>query len=74
MSNHTRRVLDDGDLQVLQQDMRGHDSKQASMLCLISPESVIAADHPLRAMKALVEVVLLELSPVFEQKLIPSSA
>lgn len=47
--------------------MRGHDSKQASMLCLISPQSVIPQDHPLRAMKALVEVVLLELSPVFDQ-------
>ena len=46
--------------------MRGHDSKQASMLCLISPESVVPTDHPLRAMKKLVEVVLRELSSVFD--------
>lgn len=27
--------------------MRGRDTKQASMLCLVSPESVVPADHPL---------------------------
>jgi len=47
--------------------MRGHDSKQASMLCLVSPESVVPADHPLRAVKRLVGSVLQELSPVFDQ-------
>lgn len=47
--------------------MRGRDTKQASMLCLISPESVVPADHPLRAVKRLVEVVLRELSPVFDE-------
>ena len=47
--------------------MRGRDTKQASMLCLISPESVVPSEHPLRAVKRLVEVVLRELSPVFEQ-------
>lgn len=51
---------------MVQEDMRGHDSKQASMLCLISPESVVPTDHPLRAMKKLVEVVLRELSSVFD--------
>lgn len=35
------------------------------MLCLILPESVVPSDHPLRAMKSLVEVVLRELSSVF---------
>ena len=46
--------------------MRGRDTKQASMLCLVSPESAVPADHPLRAVKRLVEVVLHELSPVFD--------
>src|ERR1044071_5306150 len=46
--------------------MRGRDTKQSSMLCLISPESVVAAEHPMRAVKRLVEVVLRELSGVFD--------
>jgi transposase len=66
MSNHTRRNLDGRRPEVIQADMRGQDSKQASMLCLISPESVVPSDHPLRAMKSLVEVVLRELSSVFD--------
>lgn len=65
MSNHTRRNLDGRRPEVIQEDMRGQDSKQASMLCLISPESVVPPGHPLRAMKSLVEVVLRELSSVF---------
>src|ERR1044071_3228486 len=47
--------------------MRGRDTKQSSMLCLISPESVVAAEHPMRAVKRLVEVVLRELSGVFDE-------
>ena len=47
--------------------MRGRDTKQSSMLCLISPESVVPAEHPLRAVKRLVEVVLHELSGVFDE-------
>lgn len=46
--------------------MRGQDTKQASMLCLINPESVIASDHPLRTVKSLVEVVLRQLCSVFD--------
>jgi transposase len=46
--------------------MRGHDSKQASMLCLINAEAIVAPDHPLRVMKSLVEEVLRELSSVFD--------
>jgi hypothetical protein len=37
------------------------------MLCLVSPESVVPADHPLRAIKRMVETVLRELSPVFDE-------
>ena len=47
--------------------MRGRDTKQASMLCLVSPESVVPSDHPLRAIKRMVEIVLRELSPVFDE-------
>ncbi len=36
---------------VVPRDMRGRDTKQASMLCLVSPESAVPADHPLRAIK-----------------------
>jgi transposase len=46
--------------------MRGADTKQSSMVCLISPESVVPAKHPLRRIKALADVVLAELSPTFD--------
>jgi transposase len=36
------------------------------MLCLMSPEDRIPADHPLRAIKKLADKALRELSPVFE--------
>ena len=52
---------------MIQGDMRGRDTKQASMLCLVSPESMVPADHPLRAVKRLVELVLRELSAVFDE-------
>lgn len=66
MSNHTRRNLDGWLPEVIQEDMRGQDSKQASMLCLISPESVVPPEHPLRGVKKLVEVILRELTSVFD--------
>ena len=46
--------------------MRGVDSKQSSMFCLMSPESRVAKDHPLRAIKKMCEAVLKELSPTFD--------
>src|SRR4030081_3973936 len=46
--------------------MRGTDTKQSSMLCLMSPESLVPAQHPIRAMKELADAALGELSPVFE--------
>lgn len=36
------------------------------MLCLISPESRVATDHPLRAIKALADAALRTLSPLFD--------
>jgi transposase len=46
--------------------MRGFDSKQSSMFCLMSPETRVVGDHPLRAIKKLVDVALAELSSAFD--------
>jgi transposase len=46
--------------------MRGLDKKQASMLCLLSPESRVPTDHPLRSIKKLADAALSELSPTFD--------
>jgi hypothetical protein len=40
--------------------MRGTDSKQATMLSLLSPEKRVPAKHPLRAVKALADAALAE--------------
>ena len=37
------------------------------MLCLLSPESAVPKDHPIRRIKALADDVLRELSPLFDQ-------
>jgi transposase len=47
--------------------MRGDDPQQAAMFSYISPEERVPLEHPLRAIRALVEVVLKELSPQFAQ-------
>jgi transposase len=47
--------------------MRGEPSKQASMLFLKSPESLVPQEHPIRAVKALVEVALREMSGKFDE-------
>src|ERR1041384_8239713 len=47
--------------------MRGKVDAQADMLALISPESVVPHEHPLRAIKPLVESVLQDLSPLFNE-------
>jgi len=46
--------------------MRGDDRQQAAMFSYISPEARVPQDHPLRAIRALVDEVLGELSPRFE--------
>ena len=46
--------------------MRGTDTKQSSMLALMSPESVVPSQHPLRRVKVLADGVLAKLSPTFE--------
>lgn len=47
--------------------MRGEAPKQSSMLCLVSPESMVPQDHPLRAIKKMADKALAELSPVFDE-------
>jgi transposase len=46
--------------------MRGKSSEQPSMLCLISLESRVPSEHPLREIKKLADAALRELSPVFD--------
>jgi transposase len=46
--------------------MRGTDTKQASMLSLLTPEKRVPANHPLRVVKLLAEAALKELSPLFD--------
>jgi transposase len=45
--------------------MRGDDRQQAAMFSYISPEARVPQDHPLRAIRTLVDEVLVELSPRF---------
>src|SRR5437879_6513232 len=47
--------------------MRGTDTKQSTMLSLLSPEQRVPKTHPLRAVKAMVDAALRELSPVFAE-------
>ena len=46
--------------------MRGKTAEQSSMLCLVSPESRVPHDHPLRGIKKLADAALRKLSPVFD--------
>src|SRR5437667_10663481 len=47
--------------------MRGTETKQATMLSLLSPEQRVPRDHPLRRIKLLADAALQQLSPVFDQ-------
>src|SRR4030088_2966083 len=47
--------------------MRGENTKQSSMLMLMSPETRVPAGHPLRGIKELADAALGELSPVFDE-------
>lgn len=46
--------------------MRGQLDPQADMLCLVSPESFVPDDHPLRQIKPLADQALQRLSPKFD--------
>src|SRR5579864_5165100 len=45
--------------------MRGFERPQTTMLTLVNPEKRVPANHPIRLIKALAEVALKELSPLF---------
>jgi transposase len=47
--------------------MRGEETKQSTMLSLLSPEQRVPQRHPLRAIKTLADAALVELSPVFNE-------
>ena len=47
--------------------MRGENPKQSSMLMLMSPESRVPANHPIRRIKALADEGLRQLSPLFDE-------
>ena len=47
--------------------MRGEDSKQSSMLCLISASDRVPKDHPLRQVKVLADAALVDLSKELDQ-------
>lgn len=47
--------------------MRGKLDPQADLLCLLSPESRVPLDHPLRVIKRLVDAVRRDLSPLFDE-------
>jgi transposase len=46
--------------------MRGADTKQSSMLCLMSPESMVPERHPIRRIKKLADACLAGMSPTFD--------
>jgi hypothetical protein len=50
----------------LSRTMRGENTKQSSMLMLMSPETRVPTTHPLRAIKKLADAALGKLSPVFD--------
>src|SRR5579859_2058128 len=47
--------------------MRGPNTKQSSMVMLMSPETRVPKDHPIRAIKKLADVALTKLSRSFNQ-------
>lgn len=47
--------------------MRGEADQQAAMLTAITPDAKVPKDHPIRAIKPIVDRALLELSPVFHR-------
>jgi hypothetical protein len=45
--------------------MRGEDNKQDAIFSYVSPEKRVSADHPLRAMREIVDTILKKMSPRF---------
>jgi len=51
--------------------MRGEDPKVGAMWSYVSPEARVPADHPLRAIRTMVERALVDLDPVFRRMYSP---
>jgi transposase len=47
--------------------MRGQSSNQSSMICLVSPETSVPSDHPIRAIKQVADAALRTRSSVFDE-------
>lgn len=47
--------------------MRGDVTRQANIMLAITPDQLVPADHPIRAIKAIVDTALAELSPLFNE-------
>ena len=47
--------------------MRGFDHQQSDIFSYVSPEHRVPAEHPLRAIRSLVDAALRRLSPLFER-------
>lgn len=47
--------------------MRGDDRQPQSMFSYVSPEARVPQDHPLRAVRRMVDEVLREMSPEFDR-------
>ncbi|HEX5434331.1 MAG TPA: IS5/IS1182 family transposase, partial [Candidatus Angelobacter sp.] len=47
--------------------MRGSDEQQGEVFSYLSPESRVRRDHPLRAIRTMVDEVLRALSPEFDR-------
>src|SRR6516225_1688968 len=54
--------------------MRGSDRQQSHMFSYLSPEAQVRKDHPLRAMRSMVDEVLGALSPQFDGMYAPRRA
>lgn len=52
---------------MLREDMRGNDDQQSQMFSYLSPEQRVRQDHPLRAIRAMVDEILRALSPQFDR-------
>ena len=47
--------------------MRGDDNQQEGMFSYVSPEKRVPTDHPLRPIRKMVDEILKEMSPKFQQ-------
>jgi transposase len=51
---------------MVREGMRGEDQQQNHMFSYLSPEALVRKDHPLRAIRAMVDEVLTQLSRRFD--------